>query len=61
MATGVLYEKFSKEYPVNVGVLQGFILYPTPFLLYINVILLSMLMILLSTLDVIMDLICGNN
>ena len=64
----VLYGKFSKEYPVNVGLLQVFILYPTPFLLYINdllvmqyVILLSMLMILLSTLDVIMDLICGNN
>ena len=32
----VLDEKSSQEYPVNAGVLQGFILGPTLFLLYIN-------------------------
>ena len=32
----VLDGKFSQEYPVNAGVLQGFILHPTPFVLYIN-------------------------
>ena len=38
--------KSSQEYPVNVGVPQGFIFSPTLFLL-LSVILLSMLMILL--------------
>ena len=32
----VLDGKFSQEYPVNVGVLQGSILNPTLFLSYIN-------------------------
>ena len=32
----VLNRKYSQEYPVNAGVLQGSILSPTLFLLYIN-------------------------
>ena len=32
----VLDGRFSQEYPVNVGVSQGFIFGPTLFLLYIN-------------------------
>ena len=32
----VLNEKYSQEYPVNAGGLQGCILGPTLFLLYIN-------------------------
>ena len=43
----ILDGKSSQEYPVNVGVPQGFIFSPTLFLL-LSVILLSMLMILLS-------------
>ena len=59
----VLNGKSSQEYPVNTGVLKGFILGPALSLLHINdliVILLFILMILLFTLNVIRDLICGN-